>query len=287
MIRLLAAFGFLCLLLSGIFLAISVVAADVDSVDVTPEMDDVDTLDYAFDNFEIRRRATKISKPESVPFGVGEKFVFSIEYSFIKAGTASLEIKEIELIDGHPCYRIYSLAKSGRTFSLFFRVHDQVNSYMDVYQLFTRRFTKSLEEGNYRANQEINFDHVNGIATYHNGKEYEIPPNVQDVLSAFYYTRCLDLEVGSEIAIETHADRKNYPLLVQVLRKETVEVPAGTFDCLVVEPVLQSTGIFKQKGKLTVWLTDDDNKIPVLMKSKVFIGSIDAKLRSYQPGIRN
>lgn len=220
-----------------------------------------------------------------VPFGVGEHFLFSIEYGPIKAGTATLAIEDIELVDGHPCYNIRSEARSGRTFSLFFKVRDDVESYLDIFHLFTRRFTKKLQEGKYHAHQEIDFDHNKLIATYHNGKQYEIPPNVQDVLSAFYYARTLDLKVGDEIAIDSHADKKNYPLLVKVHRKETVTVPAGEFDCLVIEPVLRSAGIFEQKGTLTVWVTDNAVKMPVLMKSKVFVGSIAAKLRTYQLGV--
>ena len=88
----------------------------------------------------------------------------------------------------------------------------------------------------------------------------------------------MELTVGQSVFIENHADKKNYPLEIKVLRKERVKVPAGKFDCIVVEPVMRSAGVFSHKGKLTVWLTDDDVRIPVLMKSKVMIGSISAVL---------
>ncbi|OQY28334.1 MAG: hypothetical protein B6244_07445 [Candidatus Cloacimonetes bacterium 4572_55] len=282
--------GFLSLISLQICIALALSQSESDSLKTNGQEPDstlVDSLMMEPVELKIRQRKVEVIQPQSVPFGVGEYFLFSIEYGPIKAGTATLEIPKLELVEGFPCYQIHSLARSGKTFSLFFRVHDDVFSFMDTRKLFTRKFTKSLEEGKYRARQEINYDQQNHIATYHNGKQYELPPDVHDVLSAFYYTRCLDLEVGDEVEIETHADRKNYPLLVKALRRERVKVPAGEFDCLVLEPVLRSTGIFQQKGTLTVWLTDDKIKMPVLMKSKVFIGSINAKLRSYRLGVGN
>jgi hypothetical protein len=88
----------------------------------------------------------------------------------------------------------------------------------------------------------------------------------------------MDLEVGRSVYIENHADKKNYPLEIRVLRRERVEVPAGRFDCIVVEPVMRSAGLFRHKGSLTVWLTDDELHVPVQMKSEVVIGSVSAVL---------
>jgi len=88
----------------------------------------------------------------------------------------------------------------------------------------------------------------------------------------------MDLEVGKSVYIENHADRKNYPLEIRVLGRERIKVPAGEFDCIKVEPILRAAGLFKNEGRLTIWMTDDEHKIPVLMKSKVVIGSISASL---------
>ena len=109
-----------------------------------------------------------------------------------------------------------------------------------------------------------------------------IAPRTQDILSAMYYVRTLPLEVGQNIAVANHTDGKNYPLIIKVLRRERVTVDAGTFDCIVVEPILRGPAIFQQKGRLTVWLTDDRYKIPVLMKSKVVIGAVAAVLKEYR-----
>jgi hypothetical protein len=109
-----------------------------------------------------------------------------------------------------------------------------------------------------------------------------IPPRTQDVLSALYYIRTLPLQVGQAISLANHTDGKNYPLIVKVLGREHVKVDAGEFDCIIVEPILRGPGVFTQSGRLTVWLTDDRRRMPVLMKSKVVIGHVAAILKSYE-----
>jgi hypothetical protein len=218
-------------------------------------------------------------------FGVGERFEFSVGYGMIKAGTAVMEIPEIAKLNGKKCYHIVSSAQSNKFFSVFFKVDDRVESFMDVFQLYSHRFDKHLREGTFKADISMVFDQENHLAIYNNSQDtFSVPAYVQDVLSAFYFVRTQDLKVGQSIFVDNHTDKKNYPLEVKVLRKEKVKVPAGTFDCLVVEPILKASGIFQQKGSLTVWLTDDEIKMPVLMKSKVVIGSISTQLTNYKLG---
>ena len=111
-------------------------------------------------------------------------------------------------------------------------------------------------------------------------EEYEVqtPPFILDILAAFYYVRTQDLQVGKSIYLTNHDKKKINKLEVKVYKKETVKVKAGKFECLVVEPLKFGEGIFKQKGRLKVWLTNDQYKIPVQMKSKVIVGSITTEL---------
>ena len=214
------------------------------------------------------------------PFGVGERLVFEIGYGFVKAGTAIMGIPDVVRERGHLCYHIVSVAETNSFFSAFFEVRDVIESFLDTRELVTRRFEKHIREGDYRSEDLVIFDHDRHIAIYpkRKGELIPLPLESQDVLSSLYYVRMMELEVGKSVFIENHADRKNYPLEIKVLRRETVDVPAGRFDCLVVEPILRASGIFKSEGKLTVWLTNDEIKIPVLMRSKVIIGSISAEL---------
>lgn len=221
---------------------------------------------------------SKIGSSERLPFEVGETLTFSIRYSGIKAGVATMSVADKADCNGETCFRFVSVARSTMPFSLFFEVHDSVESWADCENLISRRYEKRLLEGSYRKNEAVIFDHQERVAIYPNGRRFEIPDSARDVLTALYYVRTIELEVGKSVFVMNHADKKNYPLEFRVLKRETVEVPAGRFDCFVVEPILKATGIFGQKGKLTVWLTADDRKIPVMMKSKIVIGSFEAVL---------
>jgi hypothetical protein len=238
---------------------------------------------------EIKLRTPDESKLKRVvpnrAFGVGERLEFSVGYGVIKAGTAVMEIAEIVKIDGRKCFHIVSTARSNKFFSVFFKVDDRVESFMDVHGLYSWRYDKHLREGKFRADVSMVFDQEKHLALYNQGKDtFEVAEYAQDVLSAFYFVRTQELTLGRSIFVPNHTDKKNYPLEVKVLRKERVKVPAGEFDCVVVEPIMKTPGIFEHKGSLRVWLTDDEMKMPVLMKSKVVIGSISTELTSYKPG---
>jgi hypothetical protein len=217
-------------------------------------------------------------------FDAGEWFQFSIQYGAVKAGDALMQVEPMQVIDGRTCYHLVSKAESNSFFSLFFKVRDRVDSFMDAENLVSRRFYKNTLEGKHRDNFSIEFNNDSGTVSYSNGFVMEVAPCSQDILSAFYYVRTLDLKVGQNIEVPCHADKKNYPLVVKVHKRETVRTPAGKFKCVVIEPLLKSSGLFRQKGRLTIWLTDDQYKIPILMKSKIIVGSVSAILTDmYSP----
>ena len=218
--------------------------------------------------------------PEFVGFGEGEKLVFAVQYGIVNAGDASLEIRNIASLDSIDCYRIVSNARTNSVFSVVFKVRDRYESYMDTTELYSLRYEKHIREGKFKRDEVVEFDQRKHTAVYKD-KIVRIAPRTQDVLSAMYYVRTLPLEVGQSVSVANHTDGKNYPLVINVLRRETVKVDAGTFDCLVLEPILRGPAIFSQKGRLTVWVTNDRYKIPVLMKSKVVIGSVAAVLKEY------
>jgi len=220
----------------------------------------------------------------SVPYAPGELLTFSIDYGPINAGEASLEVRDILVSGGRDCYRVESKARSNRVFSAFYMVRDKVVSHIDRVSLYSRYFSKRLREGDYRKNIAIRFDHDVGLARYADGRDLEIEPGVHDILSAFYFVRTLELVPGNSTFIHTHSSHKNYDLEVKVHGRETISVPAGTFDCYKVEPIILGEGLFQFEGKLTLWLTADQWRLPVLMKTKVKVGAIDASLKSYTLG---
>lgn len=215
-------------------------------------------------------------------FTVGEKLTFVIRYGAIVAGSATMSIPQITKIRGREVYQIVTEARSNAFFSAFYRVQDRVESYVDRKGLFTWRFQKSLREGNYKADRLVEYDQIHGWAVTNQRDSMRIPPCVQDVLSSFYYVRTQKLEVGKSLFIDNHSDNKLYPMEVKVHKKERIKVRAGEFDCIVVEPILRASGLFKSKGRLIIWLTDDDRKIPVQMKSKIPVGYVTAELRTME-----
>lgn len=223
-------------------------------------------------------------------FGLGERFVYDVNYGIITAGEAGLEILPDPVIHRDaPCYDIHSWARSSAAFSIFFKVRDEIHSYMDTRGIFTWYFEKHLNEGSYHDVKVVDYDQRIGKAYMEDDgvpkDTSNIPLFVQDALTALYYFRLLpDIQVGRSYFVPVHDIRKTYPLRVDVLARETIKVPLGKFDCYKVEPVLESAGIFKQKGRIFLWFTADELRLPVLMQSKVLIGHISAMMREYRPG---
>jgi len=235
--------------------------------------------------------------PQAVPFAdrpflPGETFEFTIRYGFVHAGKASLSIVDVDTVANRPCYWIQTKARTRKFFDIFYKVRDEVNSYWDIEYLRSLKHEKRLKEGSYRQHRITLFDFERNIATYKKKlqtknpkiKEMEIPPNIQDILSAFYYVRMLPLEVGKTAYVDVNADGDNYALKIKVHRKETVKGVLGNTECIVIEPIMRGEAIFKQKGRLLIWLTNDERHIPVKMSSKVLVGAFVADLTGYTPG---
>jgi hypothetical protein len=218
--------------------------------------------------------------PDMVPFGEGEYLLFAIQYGLIYAGDATLEVRSDAVLNGRPAYHLVSVARTNKTFDVVFKVRDRHESFMDKEHLYSLRFEKHIREGNFRRDKEVDFNQLDHIAIYPD-REVGIPPNTQDFISALYYVRTISLQPGQAVWMPNHSDGKNYPIFVKALRRERIKVQAGEFDCLVIEPVLETSAIFENTGKLTIWITDDNVRMPVLMRSKVVVGSFEAVLKEY------
>jgi hypothetical protein len=223
-------------------------------------------------------------KIENRAFDIGEYLEFSVSYGILPAGTAIMEVMDTISYDGAKCFRVRSTAQTNGFISTFYKVDDTVFTYIDYDGIFSHYFRKRLREGKYRNEKITNFDQRRHLAI--TGKDTtRTYAFVQDAFSSFYYIRTQDLQPGAEILIDNHTDKKNYPLKVIVYDRERVKVPAGEFDCIVVEPVMRSEGIFKAKGRIKIWLTDDQYKLPVKMQTEVFfLGSIRAELKKFRYG---
>ncbi len=211
-------------------------------------------------------------------WAVGEKLVFAVRYFNVTAGFGTLEVKALEEYNSRPVYHLEITARTAPFFETFYRVNDVISSWMDAYGLFSWKYSKKLEEGSYRNYTDIVFDHIAGTALKNNGEKCEITRFCQDIVSEFYYFRSV-YKGEDEIFIDVASDEcKTYKVKVKKIKYEKVKTDAGEFDCVVVRPMLNYEGIFRQQGEIYIWLTNDEYLMPVMVKSKIFIGTIDAVL---------
>lgn len=217
-------------------------------------------------------------------FRPGESLHFQIKYGFVTAGTASMEVSEVAGPNGAKNWRLLALAQSAGFFDSVYKVRNSIESTWNPKEQISHRYSEDRVEGRHTTQNTIDFDLSAKLARYQNGKTYPIPSGVQDALSAFYFTRTQALPVGGSFSFDYHASRKTQKLEVKVLGRDKVTTPAGTFSCVMIEPILKAGGIFRNKGRLVIWVTDDDRRLPVLMKSKVMIGSISVILSEIKSG---
>jgi hypothetical protein len=220
-------------------------------------------------------------------FASGEVLSFDVGYKFITAGKAIMRVGPTTVVSGRPCYDVRFDVQTTSSFDKVFKVRDRYRTYLDVDGVFPWRFEQTVREGKYSRDFSANIDQKAHVARTTDGS-FAIPAFVHDILSAFYYVRTLDLhslKKGQTIMLKNFYGQKTHDLRIKILGREQITVDAGTFDCIVVEPLVVEGGLFKNEGRIVVYLTDDDRKLPVKVATKVLIGSIDGELTSYR-GVR-
>ncbi len=196
-------------------------------------------------------------------------------YGPIPAGIGCLTVT-MDSLNGESLYHVSSVMRTNRFFSFFYRIDDTIDSFFTPDSFVSLKFTKSIREGSYEEHLSCDFFHEDGIAVYSDGDTVELASNSRDYLTSLYYVRNMDLAEKEEITLVNHTNRKNYELKVKVLGEEQIRTPLGDFECIVVDLVSESGGMFSRQGSLRVWLTDDERRIPVQLKAKTPVGSIIA-----------
>jgi hypothetical protein len=229
--------------------------------------------------------------PAAMPFNIPERLTYDLTWAGIKAGEAVLEVR-----DNGSHIQFISKATSAKWVSVFYHVEDIVVSTLkkqkteDITQktekdfmLIPENYRMKIKEGRHRRDKESIFDYAAKKVTYINYLDnektiFDINDSTFDPLSCFYYVRRLPLEVGKSIFIDVFDSKKLYKVEIQVLKRESIDTPLGTFNAIVIKPIMKSEGIFYRKGDILIWLTDDEKRIPVLLKTKVAVGSVKAVL---------
>jgi len=220
----------------------------------------------------------------------GEWFKFRIHYGVFTASYATLEVKD-DMIDNTPVHHIVGSGKSTGLLSLFFKVEDYYETYVDKNEVKPYRFIRKINEGGHTKDIEINFDHEQSEALvfnkkYNTKKSFPVKSGVQDMMSSFYYLRnnieTTSLKKGDEQFVNMFFDNENYLFKLKFLGREVIRTKMGKIACLKFRPYVQADRIFKEEESMTVWVSDDDNRMPVRIKADILVGSIKADLDAFK-----
>lgn len=227
-------------------------------------------------------------------FDVGEYFKFRIHYGLVTAGYATLEVKEAVKNNKKVYHAIGKGYTTGMT-KFFFKVEDNYESYFDKTTGKPYQYVRKIDEGGYTKNQEGFFNQDKNtilVKDYKNKTEktFVTPENVQDIVSTFYYLRNhpnIDkLKVGESIMVDMFFDDEVFKFKLKYTGNDNLKTKFGTVKSMVFKPLVQSGRVFKEEESLTVWISDDENKIPLRIKASLAVGSLKADLDSYK-GLRN
>ena len=219
--------------------------------------------------------------PAAVPWESGETLVYDVRFGALKVGNGRMKVVGIDTIRGQPTWNV-RFSISGGTF--FYRVNDVYESWMDLFTLNSLRYVQDTDQGS--RERLRSFEIFPDKAIYNEvAKNNRVMPSVSEPLddgSFLYFIRTVPLVVGETYDFHRYFKPDRNPVRIRVLRKERIKVPAGSFDAIVLQPIIKTSGIFSEGGHAEVWLSDDDKRIMLQMKSRLSFGSLNLYLRSYR-----
>ncbi|MBV9772543.1 MAG: DUF3108 domain-containing protein [Gemmatimonadetes bacterium] len=227
---------------------------------------------------------TILQAPAVMPFGSGERAAYQVKLGGVAVGSGSLQVLGIESVNGNDTYHVRFRLSGGVPLA---RVDDKYESWIDTDGLFSRRFKQDQKEVRYERHRTYEF--FPERKTYRRTDKAEtgtIPTDRPlDDISFLYFARTLPLNVGDTYTLNRYFKEDGNPVVLRVLRRETIRVPAGTFRTIVVRPVIRTKGLFSEGGEAEVYFSDDARKVPVQIRSKVpVVGSLTMHLTEYAAG---
>lgn len=229
-----------------------------------------------------------LSNEPELPFSPGERLTFVLKWEFVRAGKATLEVRQVETVNGVQAYHFVMTAKSRSFIDHIYKVRDRVDAYADVGMNRSILYKKNQREGKTRRDVVVEFDWNESVARYSNfgGERDPIPlePGAFDPLSAFYFTRLYDLEKVKTVERPITDGKKCVIGKASVVKRETIKLSNGNeYDTFLIEPELNHVGgVFEKSrdAKIRVWVTADKRRIPVKITSRVIVGSFIGELES-------
>jgi hypothetical protein len=219
-----------------------------------------------------------------VPFGPGERLEYEVRFGALRVGRAHMEVVGLENLRGRPAWHTAFWVQGG---NFLYRVNDVYESWMDAETLSSLRFVQELEEGGKDIERSFEIYPERAVFVQTSRKPPKEEKSVSQPLddgSFLYFIRTIPLVVGKTYDFDRYFRPDRNPVRIRVLRKERIRVPAGTFDAIVIQPVIKTKGIFSENGHAEVWLSDDNRHIMLQLKSKLSFGSLNLYLRSYNAG---
>ncbi|MCU7547515.1 DUF3108 domain-containing protein [Chitinophagaceae bacterium LB-8] len=220
-------------------------------------------------------------------FKAGEQIYYTVYYSvaglYVNAGTAVFSAT-LERLNGNPVYHLKGEGRTNPSYDWIYKVRDLYESYIDTASLQPLKFIRDVNEGGYKKFETITFNHNANTAVTNKGV-FKVPDCVQDVLSAIYYARNINFnkyKAGDKIPFSMFLGDDVFNMYVRYLGKEEVKTKYGRFRAIKFKPLLIEGTIFSGGEKMTVWVTDDENKIPVRIESPIVVGAVKVDMMSYK-----
>lgn len=211
-------------------------------------------------------------------FKEGELLTYRMHYGVINAGIAELEVKpDLVNINGRKVYHIVGTGYTTGAADLFFKVRDRYETYMDKNALLPWYFVRRVDEGGYKFSQDYMFNHYTKKVDVGNNEKFDFPEGIQDMVSAFYASRNLDLsnaKTGDTYTLSCFLDKEVWNLKIKFIGRETIKTDLGKVRALKFRPIVQQGRVFKKEEDLNVWISDDKNHIVLRAQADILIGSV-------------
>ncbi|MCC6370601.1 MAG: DUF3108 domain-containing protein [Bacteroidia bacterium] len=211
-------------------------------------------------------------------FKPGEVLTYRMHYGMLNAGVAVLEVKpDVIEVNKRKVYHIVGNGYTTGATDVFFKVRDRYETYMDKDALIPWLFVRRVDEGGYKFSQDYVFNHYTKKVDIGKDQKVDVPFGIQDMVSAFYSARNLDLsnaKEGDVFSLNCFLDKEVWPLKIRFMGREVITTDLGKFKALKFRPIVQKGRVFKKEEDLNVWISDDDNHVPLRAKADVLVGSI-------------
>ncbi len=227
-------------------------------------------------------------------FSKGELLKYKVHYGPITAAEAVIDVApNLHRVNDRPTYKATVYGKTTSSFDLFIKIRDTWQSYIDTAAILPHRSFRNIEEGSYRKRETVDFNHFTNTAQVEMKKKnrdkkqstHKIPHGAQDIVSGFYYLRTLDYDrfkPGDKFTIKGFFDEEVFDMVVTFKGRETVETKSGTYRALKLVPKMPKNKLFKGEDAITVYLSDDKNKVPVLISADMFVGAVKVDLYEHK-----